>query len=87
MVLFVCSFVFKALRPGQQCLGHFGTPGFLGLTSTKQGGEVSCSRTQHRAPGEVRTRDLTMKSPTLSRLSYRCSRSLVLDVTVPFTLR
>ena len=22
---FVCLFVFKALRPDQQCLGHFGT--------------------------------------------------------------
>ena len=31
--------------------------------------EVSCSRTQHRAPGEVRTRDIGIKSPALYQLS------------------
>ena len=34
--------------------------GFLGLC-------------QHCAPGEDRTRDLANKSPTLSKMSYRCS--------------
>ena len=29
------------------------------------------------APGEGRTRDLAIKSPTLSQLSYRCSPALV----------
>ena len=86
MVLFVCLFVFKALRPDQQCLGHFGTASWVKAVLSN-GDEASCSRTQHRAPGEVRTRNLTIKSPTLSRLSYRCSRSLVLDVTVSFTMR
>ena len=47
MLLFVC--LFEALLPGQQLFSHFG---FLVLTSTKQWDEVSCSRTQHRAPGE-----------------------------------
>ena len=41
---FVC--LFEALRPGQQLFIHFG---ILGLTSTKQWDEVSCSRT-HTAP-------------------------------------
>ena len=31
--------------------------------------EMSCSRTQHRTPGEIRTRDLAIKSPTLYQLS------------------
>ena len=30
-----------------------------------------CSRTQHRTPGENRTRDFVIKSSTLSQLSYR----------------
>ena len=37
------------------------------------GNEVSCSRTQHRAPAEDQTHDLAIKSLTLSQLSYRCS--------------
>ena len=31
--------------------------------------EVSCLGTQHRAPGEIRTRDLAIKRPVLYKLS------------------
>ena len=33
------------------------------------GEEVSCSKTQHRTPGEIRIRNLTIKSPALDQLS------------------
>ena len=37
---------------------------------------MSCARAQHCAPGEDLTRDLAIKSPTLSQLSYRCSPTI-----------
>ena len=61
--LFVC--LSEVLRPGQQFSVILGR--LLG-----NGDEVSCSKTQPRAPGEDRTRDLAIVSPTLSQLIYQC---------------
>ena len=49
----------KALRPSLQFL--------VMLVSNED--EVSCSRTQHVAPGEIRTCDLGIKSLALYKLS------------------
>ena len=71
----ICLFVylFAALRPGQQFFSHFGTTSWVYLVLSNWD-EVSFSRTRHRDPGDDRTRDLAIKSPTLSQLSYRCTR-------------
>ena len=47
-------------------------PGFS-QTKLSNGDKVFCSRGQHRAPGVDRTHDLSIKSLTLSQLSYLCS--------------
>ena len=66
-----CCFLFCfALRPGQQFFSHFGTESTL----ISNGDEVSCTRTQHRAPSEDRTHDLAIRNPTLSKLSNECSQ-------------
>ena len=50
-----CLFVwFDSLHTSQQFFSNVGT-GLLGWTSTKQGLNVSLSRTQHSADGEART--------------------------------
>ena len=56
--------LFEALRPGQQFFSHFGTASWV-KPVLSDGVEVSCSRTQHHAPGEDRTRDLAIKSDAL----------------------
>ena len=60
---FVC--LFEDLRPGQQFSSHFVTASWAEPVLSN-GGEVSCSRIQHRAPVEDRTHDLAITSPTLS---------------------
>ena len=63
---FICLFFFvwvEALRPSQQFFSHVGTFSCI-VQVLRNGNEVSCSRTQHHAPGEIRTRDLAFKSPT-----------------------
>ena len=40
--------------------------------------KVVCSRTQHHIPGEIRTRDLAIKSPALYQPSYRCCHLVVM---------
>ena len=52
--------LFEVLHPDQQFFSNFGTASGL-----SNGDEVSCSRTQHRAPDEDRTRDLAIKSDAL----------------------
>ena len=46
---FVCC-LFDALRHGQNIFSHFASVVYPGLSNRD---EVSCSRTQHRAPGEI----------------------------------
>ena len=58
--------LFEALRPGQQYVSHFGTTSWV-LPVLSYADEASCSRTQHRAPGEDRTHDLAIKRPVLSQ--------------------
>ena len=53
----------EALRPNQQFFSHLGT------FSWSKEDEESCSRTQHRTPGEIQTRNLAIKSPALYQLS------------------
>ena len=54
------------LRPSQQFFGDVLT--FSWIQSVLSN-EVSCSMTKHHAPGEIRTRDLAIKSPALYQLS------------------
>ena len=68
--------LFEVLRPGQQFFSHFGTASWV-LPVLSNEDEVSCSRTQQRAPGEDQIRNLAIKSPTLSQLSYRGSPNSV----------
>ena len=58
----------EALSPSQQFFSHVGTFSWVEPVLSNED-EVSCSRTQHGAPGEIRTRDLAIKSPTLCQLS------------------
>ena len=53
---------FKALRPSQPFFSHVGTFSWVEPVLSNED-EVSCSRTQHLAPGEIRTHDLVIKSP------------------------
>ena len=85
MVLFVCLFVL-GFTSRSTIFRSFWTADWV-KPVLSIGDEVSCSRTQHRAPAEDRSRDFTTKSPKLSQLYYRYSRSMVSIVTVPFTLR
>ena len=55
--------LFEALCPGQQFFSHFGTSSWV-YPVLSNWDEVSCSRTHYRAPGQDRTRDLAIKSPT-----------------------
>ena len=45
----------------------------LGLNGLSNEDEVSCLRTQHCTPDEIRTRDLAIKSLALYQLSLWCS--------------
>ena len=56
----------EALRPSQQSFSHVGTFSWIEPVLSN---EVSCSKTQHRAPGEIRTCDLAIKSLALYQLS------------------
>ena len=56
---------FETLRPSQQCFSHVVTFSWVELVLSNEDG-VSCSRTQHHASGEIRTRDLVIKSLALS---------------------
>ena len=58
LCLFVC--LFEALRPSE-FFSHFGTASWV-LPVLRNGDEMSCSRTQLRAPGEDRTCDLAIKT-------------------------
>lgn len=61
VVLFV---LVEVLRSIQKVLSHAGT--FLWLEPVLGNeDDVSCSRTQQRALGRIRTRDLAIKSPGL----------------------
>ena len=51
LCLFVCSF--EALCPGQQLFSHFETVSWV-YPELSNGDKVTCSWTQHRAPGEDR---------------------------------
>ena len=67
--LFVCLKLYVLVN---NFFSHFGTASCV-LPVLSNGDEVSCSRTQHRAPGKDRTRNLAIKSPMLSQLSDQCS--------------
>ena len=55
----------EALRPSQQFFSHIGTFSWVEPVLSNED-EVSCSRTQHCAPGEIRSRDLSdQESATL----------------------
>ena len=54
----------EALRPGQHFFSHVGMFSWVKPVLSNEN-EKSCSRTQHRAPGEIRTCDLAIKSVTL----------------------
>ena len=58
LVLFVWV---EALRPSQQFFSHVRTISWVEPVLSNED-EVSCSRTQHRAPGEIRTHDLAIKT-------------------------
>ena len=58
----------EALRPSQQFFSHVGTFSWVEPVLSNED-EVSCSRTQHRAPCEIQTRDLVIKSLILYQLS------------------
>ena len=59
----LCLFVWvEALRPSQQFFSHCMFSSVEPVLINKD--EESCLRTQHRAPGEIRTQDLEIKSPT-----------------------
>ena len=76
------------LLPSQQFFSHVATFSWVEpVLSNKD--EVSCSRTQHCAPGEIRTRDLAIISPVLYQLSHNtvlpkldCRPSMVVLVLV-----
>ena len=59
--LFVCV---EAFRPSQQFCSHVGTFSWVVPVLSNED-EVFCSRSQHCAPGEIRTRDLAIKSQAL----------------------
>ena len=51
-MLLLLFFLVEALHPSQQIFSHVGTFSWVEpVLSTED--EVSCSRTQHRAPGEI----------------------------------
>ena len=58
----------EALRPSKQFFSHVNTF-FCVEPVLSNEDEVSCSRTQHRATGEIQTRDLVLKSLALYQLS------------------
>ena len=66
----ICCFFFlvEALHISQHFFSHVGTFSWVEPVLSNED-EVSCSMTQHRAPGEIRTRDLAIKSPALYQLS------------------
>ena len=65
---FVCSFLWvEVLRPSEQFFSHVGTFSWVEPVLSYED-DVSCSRAQHLAPGEIRTRNFAIKSPAL----YRC---------------
>ena len=58
----------EALCPSLQFFSHVGTFSLVEPVLRNEDG-VSCSMTQHGAPGEIRTHDLTIKSLALYQLS------------------
>ena len=54
----------EAFHPSQQFFSHVGMFSWVEPVLSN-GDEVSCSRTQHLASGEIRTRDLAIKSAAL----------------------
>ena len=77
--LFICLFVlFVAFRLSQHFFSHVGSFSWVEPVLSNEN-DVSCSRTQHRAPGEIRTRNLTIKSPALYQLSQWCSQSMSIN--------
>ena len=54
----------EALHPSQQLFSHVGTFSWVEPVLSNED-EVSCSCTQHCAPGEDRAHDLAIKSSTL----------------------
>ena len=93
LVFFLGSIVFlfvwvEDLLPSQQFFSHVAMFSWVEpVLSNKD--EVSCSRTQHCAPGEIRTRDLAIISPVLYQLSHNtvlpkldCRPSMVVLVLV-----
>ena len=69
----ICLFVCLRLYvPVNNFFSHFGMASWV-KPVLSNGDEVSCSKTQFRAPGEDRTRDLAIKRPTLFKLMYQCS--------------
>ena len=72
-IIFVSDIIglFEALRHGQQFFSHVRTACWAYLILS-HGDEVSCSRTQHRAPGAIRTRDHAIKSCRKNLLCVHC---------------
>ena len=62
-----CFVWVESLRPRQQFFSHIGMFSWVEPVLSNKN-EMSCSRTQHRTPGEIRIRDLAIKSPTLYQL-------------------
>ena len=78
-IAFVCLFVWvEALIPSLQFFSHVGMFSWVEPVLSNED-EVSCSRTQHRAPGEIQTFDLAITLPTelsvLPGLVLSCSCS------------
>ena len=59
---------FEALRPSQQFFSRFGTFSWVEPILSNED-KASCSRTQHRTSGEIRTHDLAIKSAALYQLN------------------
>ena len=58
----------EALRPSHNFFNHIRTSSWVEPVLSNED-EVSCSRTQHHAPGEIPTCDLAIKSPALYQLT------------------
>ena len=63
-----CFVWVEALHPSQQFFSHVGTFSWVEPVLSNEN-EMSRSRTQHCAPGEILTRNLAIKSLALYQLS------------------
>ena len=91
--------MFEALRPGHKFISHFGTASWLYQVLSNNEYELSCLRTEHRAPGEDQTRNFGVNNILLNsnntsikqihtKLSGSDNKHLVLiDLSKPATLR